>query len=156
MAKGSSSPSDAPRPTPEAALIRRVREGLCPRLPVAEAAKRAGISAETWGAVERGYRKPRRDQPPIRVIPTAQTLAHMAHAVGLTPADLEKVDREDAAAILAEMQGAPEVASIKLDRGRMWFTVPAELPDEDREVIRRWAEEMAERLHRRSTERPDS
>ncbi|WP_433382860.1 hypothetical protein [Streptosporangium sp. CA-115845] len=81
----------------------------------------------------------------------------MAYAVGLTPIDLEQVGRDDAAVILAEIRGAElDVESTKIDRGRVWFTVPPDLPDEDREAIRRWAEEWAERLDRTRQEGGDS
>lgn len=138
-----------PAPTPEGALIRRVRESLRPRLSIPAAAKLAEVSEATWGNIERGYRTTKGGQDPTPVVGTSATVAHMAYAVGITPADLERVGRADAAAVLTEMQGpTPEVESLELDRGRVWFTVPPGLSDEDREAIRRWAEEMAERIHR--------
>lgn len=101
---------DLPEPSPEGVLIRRVRESLRPRLPVAEAAKRAGVGEATWGNTERGYRKPGRLLDPLPFRPSAKILAHMAHAIGLTPEDLHEVGRADAAAVLAEMRG-PDVES---------------------------------------------
>lgn len=147
---------DLPPPTPEGQLIRRVRESLRPRLPVAAAAERAGVGEATWGNTERGYRTMGRGAPPQPFRPSAQTLAHMAHAIGLTPADLEEVGREDAATILAEMRG-PEVEVRELDRtpGRVFFTVPPGLSEEDRAAIVRWAEDMARRLGERRDERDD-
>lgn len=143
---------DLPEPTPEGMLIRRVRESLRPRLPVAEAARRAGISAETWGNVERGYRTPKKNQP-IAVVATGQTLAHMANEVGLTPDDLKRLGRanaDQAAEILVEMRGpAYEVETVKLDRGRLLLTVDPELSEEDRELVRRQGEELAAFLARR-------
>lgn len=135
-----------PEPTPEGSLIRRVRMSLRPRLPVAEAAKRAGISADTWGNVERGYRTPSRGVH-VRVVPTAPTLAHMAHTVGLQPHDLERLESEnaaEAAGILAEMYGPDlQAETVEVDRGRMLILVPPDLGDADREQVRRQAEELA-------------
>lgn len=146
---------DLPDPTPEGQLIRRVREGLRPRLPVAEAAKRAGISPDTWGNVERGYRTPKRGHH-VRVVATAATLAHMAHTVGLSADDLERLGREnadEAAQILRETYGPePATMEIKIDRGTMLVGVPPTLPDEDREFVKRQAEELAKMLDRRRQE----
>lgn len=142
---------DLPKPTPEGVLIRRVRESLRPRLPVAEAAKRAEVGEVTWGNTERGYKTKGRGLDPQPFSPSPKILAHMAYALGLTPSDLDGVGRSDAAAVLAEMRGGelePEVMEAEIDRGRIWVTVPPDLPDGDREAIRRWAEEMAARLDR--------
>lgn len=146
---------ELPEPTPEGTLIRRVRESLRPRLPVSEAARRADISAETWGNVERGYRTPRRGEH-VRVIATASTLAHMAHTVGLRPGDLERLERENATAaaqILKEMYGPElEPLEIKVDRGTVVVPVPVTLSDEDREFVKRQAAETAAMLDRRRRE----
>ncbi|MEU8196376.1 helix-turn-helix transcriptional regulator [Microbispora amethystogenes] len=141
---------DLPSPTPEGRLIRRVRESLRPRLPVAAAAERAGVGEATWGNTERGYRTMGRNSPPQPFRPSAQSLAHMAHAIGLTPADLEEVGREDAAVILTEMRGPElQVEVRELKPGRVFFTVPPDLPEEDRQAIVRWAEDMARHLDER-------
>ena len=77
----------------EATLImeRRLKLGLSIR----EAARRAGkgVTEGSW----------RRTEGPGRKTRTAETLARMAQVVGLTPADLEKADRADAAAVLATL-----------------------------------------------------
>lgn len=141
---------DLPPPTPEGVLIRRVRESIRPRLAVAAAAERAGISAEMWGLVERGYRTPKRDAEAVRIVAKPQTLAHMAYAVGLKPSDLEEVDRADAAAVLAEMRGPEiEVVDIPVDRGVVMVAVPPDLSEEDREEVRAIAENLAKYLHSR-------
>ncbi|MEU8277399.1 hypothetical protein ACFYOK_29610 [Microbispora bryophytorum] len=74
----------------------------------------------------------------------------MAHAIGLTPADLEEVGREDAAAVLVEMRGPEFETEVRETKsGRAFFTVPPGLPDEDRQAIVRWAEDMARHLDER-------
>ncbi|WP_214327890.1 helix-turn-helix domain-containing protein [Nonomuraea sediminis] len=151
--------AETPGPTPEGVLIRRTRESLRPRLPVAEAAKRAGITADTWGHVERGYRTPQKGQQ-VPVVATPSTLAHMAHAVGLKPDDLARLgalgrtNALEAAEILREMYGPErEVMSVPVDRGTMLLTVPPALSDEDREQVRRQAEDLATYLDRLRQER---
>lgn len=155
MAKGSSDrePDSAPvGPAPEGQLIKRVRQSLRPRLPVAEAAKRAGLSAETWGNVERGYRTPKAGVV-VPVVPTSETLARMAYEVGLRPDDLARLTSDisaEAAEILREMQGPDlEAMEVKVDRGRMLIAVEPDLDDEDREQVRRTAEDLAAFLYRR-------
>jgi cytochrome P450 len=125
-------------------------------LPVDEAARRAGISAETWGNVERGYRTTGKGKPAVPVEATPTTLAHMAHAVGLEPEDLERLGREnasEAAEILREMYGGNlEAMEVEVGRGTMLLAVPPGLSDEDREHVRRQAEELAKYLDQRSQE----
>lgn len=141
---------DLPPPTPEGALVRRVRESIRPRMSIPAAADRAGVSEVTWGNVERGYKGTGKDSDPIRIVATAQTLAHMAYAIGLRPADLQKVGREDAAAVLAEMVGPDlEVIETPVDRGVMLIAVSPDLPDEDREEVKRSAERLAAYLDER-------
>lgn len=142
---------DLPHPTPEGALIRRVRESLRPRITIGAAAKEVGITPEMWGHIERGHRSGGRGADRVKVVAPASTLAHMAYVIGLTPADLASVGRTDAATVLAEMHGGEllagrEVMEAEIDRGRMWVVVPENLSEENREVIKRWAEEMASRL----------
>jgi transcriptional regulator with XRE-family HTH domain len=96
-----------PSPPPEAALIRLARKAA--GLTVSEAARRAGasmargISTSRWSQVENGY-EVRAGGEARRVEAEAGMLAHMAHAVGLTPERLESEGlRPDAAGILREM-----------------------------------------------------
>lgn len=88
--------------TPEGRLIRRFRRQA--RLSIPAAAARAGISAEHWGNIERGYRTvsaaERED-----VAGLADVIALMARAVGVPAALLESEgERPDAA---AELRRAP-------------------------------------------------
>lgn len=85
----------------------------------------------------------------------------MAYAIGVTVADLRAVDRDDAAEILAEMEGSEppteadvhdegnvEVEADYTDRDgeRIWFVVPKGVSPEDRERLRRMAEALAEQF----------
>jgi broad specificity phosphatase PhoE len=80
----------------------------------------------------------------------------MAHAVGLTPHDLEELGRKNATAaaqVLREMRGPElEAMEVAVDRGTMLLAVPPGLSEEDREHVRRQAEELAKYLDRRSQE----
>lgn len=90
------------RPPPEAALIRLVRQAA--KIPVAAAAKRAGISTARWTQVEQGYETRAGERRPATAPP--DTLAYMAAAIGLPPERLESEgQRPDAAAVLREMRG---------------------------------------------------
>ncbi|WP_344317074.1 hypothetical protein [Acrocarpospora pleiomorpha] len=108
------------------------------------------MSAETWGHMERGYKPGLHGSPPTKFAPSAQILAHAAFAIGVTPADLEQVDREDAAEVLTKMISAVhppeelEADSSEIDDGRVFFLVPKGVSMDDRERIRRWAEKLAE------------
>lgn len=89
-----------PPPPQEAQLIRRAREarGLSPE----QAAKATSIrlGGMRWRQIERGWEA---KKPPRAVIALPKTLAHMAHAVGITPERLEEAGRHDAADILREI-----------------------------------------------------
>jgi hypothetical protein len=142
--------------TPEGQLIRRVREAIRPRLSIPDAAQKAHVGEATWGNTERGYRPVGKGQPPVPFSPSKKILAHMAYALGIAPAELDRVDRQDAADVLREMQGPDsgdhEVVEVEVERGVMLVTVPPHLSEEDREQVRRQAEELAKYLDRRSQE----
>jgi transcriptional regulator with XRE-family HTH domain len=83
-------------PPSEASLIHRGREAAVPPLSRRQAAARAGISPSQWSDVERGSKR----AGPGIVIPvqaTAQTLAKMAAAIGVSADELAAAGREDAA-----------------------------------------------------------
>ncbi len=90
-----------PAPPPEAPLIRLVR--LAARLTSAQAAEAAGISKARWSQVENGYE--RRDGQWYPVMASDGLLARMAAAIGLDADRLASAGRQDAAAIVREMQG---------------------------------------------------
>jgi transcriptional regulator with XRE-family HTH domain len=85
----------AGRPS-ESDLIQRRRVANVPPLSRRQAAARAGISPSQWSDVERGSKR----AGPGIVVPvraTAETLAKMAAAVGVTADELANAGREDAA-----------------------------------------------------------
>lgn len=121
-------PRDLPPRTKEGALLRRARQRLSPRLSIAAAAKRAGVSAENWGHVERGYQSQGRGQPPRVVIPPGDTLAHMAYAVNITPDELAEIGRKDAADLLGEIikkRGHTTTVTLERSAPAINSTVPA-------------------------------
>lgn len=87
--------TNLPSPPPEGRLIGAAREAA-PRISIKKAARSAGISDTRWRQIEQGYRMHRgraEAEPPA----PAPILARMAHAVGITPAELESAGRADAA-----------------------------------------------------------
>lgn len=89
-----------PPPTAWGRMIRVAREAR--RLSIPQAAARAGVSRDNWGHVERGYQHlGARGTREARG--NADTVAAMAHAVGITPERLAESGRPDAAEVLAEM-----------------------------------------------------
>lgn len=103
--------SEKPTPTPEGELIQSAlaRAGMSARA----AAKSAGISEGRWRQIVNGYQVVTKGTyVPVTDAPAA-TVAAMAKAVGLTPAQLADVGRDDAAQHLEELgvsdaQPAPE------------------------------------------------
>jgi hypothetical protein len=86
-------------PPPEATLIRQRREGFVPKLSIRAAAKKIGLSEGRWRQIESGYQTPTAGvQTPV--IAPAETLARMAHVVGVTADELRSADRADAASLL--------------------------------------------------------
>ncbi|WP_195166918.1 helix-turn-helix transcriptional regulator [Mycobacteroides abscessus] len=84
---------------PEAALIRRLRTAMTPKLSIRAAAADVGISEARWRQVESGYQTVRAGvQEPV--IAPAETLARMANGVDATPDQLRDVGRADAAEVL--------------------------------------------------------
>lgn len=96
-------------PTPEqpreGALIQAARERLVPKVSANKLGELAGMSGTRWRQIERGYSTPRAGQH-IEVHAPPETLARMAHAVGVTPAQLRGVDRADAAEAYERLRGA--------------------------------------------------
>lgn len=97
-------PGDVPTPTEEGKLIRRARQRYRPKIAMADAAARVGISTENWGHIERGYQSTGRGHQPRTVIPPADTLAHMANALDVTPEELSAIGRQDAADALRDLR----------------------------------------------------
>lgn len=93
-----------PQPPPEAVLIRLAREAAHTR--TADAAREAGVSKARWSQIESGYESRQGTYEPV--VARAVTLAHMAHAVGVTPGRLDEAGRSDAAEILREIERREE------------------------------------------------
>src|SRR5690606_38173924 len=88
--------------TAEGALIRMARRRMSPRLSIAQAAQHACISPEHWGNIERGHQSQGGGQSRI-IIPPADTLAHVASAVGVRPRARAAVRRQGGARLLREI-----------------------------------------------------
>ena len=96
-----------PAPPPYGSLLEVARKGA--GLSIQRAADAAGISKATWIDTVRGYRK--RNGAWEHIEPKSETIARMAHAVGVSPERLtEEAGRPDAAEILTEIgRGASSV-----------------------------------------------
>src|SRR5262249_61084522 len=95
----------ARQPPPGARPIAERREAITPRLSRRQAARRAGISPQSWSNVETGRKVITSDITlPWRA--SAQMLAQMALVLGITPAELEAAGRADAAQIVARIDAA--------------------------------------------------
>lgn len=120
---------------PEGELLRharRRRESPISTRQAAEATPR--VSPGWWQQIEKGYRSAGRGQR-VEVVAPAETLARMARAVGVTPDELVKADRSDAADALRDMQPAPAVAG---DTDEVWERLAAlDVSSEDRDTIAR-------------------
>jgi len=122
-----------PAPPSEARLLKLARLNHRPRLSVADAARLAGVSPSLWRQVEAGYSTPAAGVRVPKVAPP-DTLAIMARALGITPADLAGAHRADAAAVLADLlREAPEPAAVS---GAAVIEPPAITADtEDAEAV---------------------
>ncbi|MFF0139755.1 helix-turn-helix domain-containing protein [Streptomyces sp. NPDC005227] len=87
-------------PPPEATLIRLAREasGLSPE--AAAARMEIKFSGSRWRQIEKGYRRDSDSQ----VIAPHATLAHMAWILGINSERLAETGRDDAVAILQELE----------------------------------------------------
>ncbi len=93
------------KPPPEAQLIASKLATAVPRMSRRQAARRAGISETRWRQIEKGLvRVHGHDYPETA---PADTLASMARAIGITPAELEAAGRSDAATYLAALGPLP-------------------------------------------------
>lgn len=150
-----------PEPTPEGALLRRVR--LAAGLGIAACAdvlSQRGIrlSVSRWSQIENGYEGPPGRRKPVRA--PAGTLAHMAHAVGIRPDRLESAGRGDAAEVLREIlmreDGLPGSAPVPPGDPALQaiMDIPG-LPEDVKRGLVAVAQGMrAAREHGNGTERP--
>lgn len=130
--------SRRPEPPPEAALIQTALKSA--RLSARSAAKRAGISDARWRQIVSGYQSVSGSYIAVRA--PAETLARMAHTVGLAADQLAEAGREDAAQELQELidtQPASPAADYTSDPhieavAQLLATLP---PEAQEEVLRR-------------------
>jgi transposase-like protein len=87
--------SERPEPPPEGALITQALESKRPKLSVRAAAPRAGIGEARWRQIVKGYQTVSGTDVPVRA--PDDTLARMAQVVGVTPEQLIKANRPEAA-----------------------------------------------------------
>jgi len=121
-----------PQPPPEAELIRTARTSP-PLVKIRRAADLAGISEGRWRQLENGGWK-RRGRWETEVAP-ADTLARMARAVGVTPAQLTAAGRPDAAAeleALAPLGPEPDNGGSQQDVQRLEYEVRSMRAEIDR------------------------
>ncbi|MEU5834553.1 hypothetical protein ABZ820_12885 [Streptomyces diacarni] len=95
-----------PEPPPEAALIQAALRRS--RLSARQAAKEAGLSDARWRQITSGYQSVAGEKIAVHAPP--DTLARMAHVVGITADELTEADRSDAATSLQELGEAPPPA----------------------------------------------
>lgn len=139
----------APKPPPEADLIRLARQarGLSPE----EAADRTPVRIKgfRWRQIEKGWKGQPGASDPVKA--PDKTLAHMAHTVGVSSARLAEF-RPEAAAILREIEiqdversdNLPDpLSSLTPERQRIILDMIGELPAADRApALRRLAERV--------------
>ncbi|MFT4086155.1 MAG: helix-turn-helix transcriptional regulator [Gordonia sp. (in: high G+C Gram-positive bacteria)] len=108
---------DDPEVPAEAQLIRRARTRISPKLSIRAAAASVGLSEARWRQIESGYQTVRAGERSIVIAP-APTLAAMAHALNITPAQLRDAGREDAADALASLPAADDELALAAGRVR--------------------------------------
>lgn len=106
--------SQVPEQPPEGQLISeaRAQSGLSARA----AATASGISDTRWRHIVTGY-QPAGHGHYIPVVAPPETLARMAKVVGVTPAQLANVDREDAAGELVKLTQEADAGSNPVGSG---------------------------------------
>jgi transcriptional regulator with XRE-family HTH domain len=125
-------------PHPEAALLRRARQARGLSIPAA--AEAAGISPQRWGQIERSEGK---EAPP-------ETIARMAHAVGVTAVRLAE-HRPNAADILDELE-LQAAAGTDAFEAKVKEAM-ARLPAEERSVVEDLYAELVETEERQERKR---
>lgn len=113
---------ERPPARPEGALIRLARQAA--GLTIPDAVRLSGVSKARWSTVESGYESRGGTTRPVNA--KADTIARMAHAVGVTPERMESEgQRPDAAEILREILRSPGQPAPERQRRRL-----AEVPHE--------------------------
>jgi transcriptional regulator with XRE-family HTH domain len=147
--------TERPEPPPWGTLIGAAlrRAGISAR----EASRRAGISEGRWRQISSGYQVV---SPGVyaRERGPAATLAKMAAAAGVTPAELRASGRDDAAEALLRQQAAEAVLRQKqerLPREEMLERVRAMDIDEARELLATIAVQLGISLQEPATDEPE-
>jgi transcriptional regulator with XRE-family HTH domain len=118
--------SERPVPPPWGALLTKTLAKA--KLSAREAARRTGISEGRWRQIASGYQVVSAGvYAPVHG--PARTLARMAAVVGVTPAQLKKAGRPDAAKLLASADPDVDVGYELLQRVRQMN------PDQARELL---------------------
>jgi transcriptional regulator with XRE-family HTH domain len=123
-----------PEPTAEAQLIGQRREALVPAMSRRQAAAKAGISPSQWSDVERGHKKAGSGVV-VPVQATAETLARMARAVGVSADDLVAAGREDAARQLSAFEQEQDLRKRISTVPGLGVLTDLPLPNEDDEEL---------------------
>jgi transcriptional regulator with XRE-family HTH domain len=142
----------SPSPPPEGVLLQRAqkRSGLT----VVQAAEKAGMSRSRWNQIVSGYESVHGTRVPFKA--PADTVARMALAVGVMPAQLKEVHRGDAAKALEEIvkhapPRVPSVASPTLDA--ITALLNTLTPEEQEAVVRRLSHSLPQAPRQEDTDR---
>jgi hypothetical protein len=129
--------AERPAPPPWGILVTKALATA--KLSAREAARRAGISEGRWRQIAGGYQVVSAGvYAPVHGPP--ETLARMAAVVGVTPAQLSKAGRPDAARALAAVSSGGDVGRELLQRVREMS------PDQARELLATIALQLGLRL----------
>jgi transcriptional regulator with XRE-family HTH domain len=134
--------SKRPAPPPWGVLLAKALAKA--KLSAREAARRAGISEGRWRQIASGYQVVSAGvYAPVHG--PARTLARMAAVVGVTPAQLKKAGRPDAAKLLATADPDVDVGYELLQRVREMN------PDQARELLATIAIQLGVRIPQQRT-----
>ena len=104
---------ETPQQPQEAQLIDAAQKSAVPKMSMRKAAQTAGISDGRWRQIVKGYQGTGTGRIPV--VAPSDTLARMALAVGVTPDELTKVGRPDAAESLRNILAERETDDVELE-----------------------------------------
>lgn len=130
--------TDTPPPPPWGKLITDHRDAL--GRSIRHAAREAGVSPTTWTDIEKGFRFAAPGVL-VDVRGTADKVAAMAMAVGVSPGELEEAGRRDAAAALSALLDAAPPDVVREETERL-----AHLVADSRGLTERQRRELATRI----------
>jgi hypothetical protein len=117
---------------PEGRLIEDARARVRPKLSIIQAAQRAGISDSRWRQITSGYMYVAGKRTPT--VGPADTVARMAHVVGVSADQLRKAGREDAAEELERiLADEPRLRRTVVDEKAGWtaVSVPSDASEDE-------------------------